>query len=60
MGFCKDQLIRQMQEEREDLEATIDEIEAYGGRLGWYVRREPCNINRLEPLINSTLQPELR
>ena len=27
MGFYKDQLIEQMQEEREDLEATLNEIE---------------------------------
>jgi len=39
MGFHKDQLIEQMQEEREDLEATLDEIEAYGERFEWYVRR---------------------
>ncbi|RYC54832.1 hypothetical protein CHU98_g11378 [Xylaria longipes] len=33
MGFCKDQMIEQMQEEREDLEITLDEIEVYGKRF---------------------------
>ena len=33
MGFHKDQLIEQMQEEREDLEAALDKIEAYGKRF---------------------------
>ncbi|KAI0413550.1 hypothetical protein F5X98DRAFT_351803 [Xylaria grammica] len=33
MGVCKDQMIHQMEEERADLEETLDDIEVYGERF---------------------------
>lgn len=35
--FNKDLIIERMEEEREDLEAALDDIEAYGERYEWYV-----------------------
>jgi hemerythrin superfamily protein len=32
MGFVKDQMIEQMEEERENLELALDDIKAYGER----------------------------
>jgi putative NADPH-quinone reductase len=38
MGRAKDQLIEQMEEEREDLEQSLDDIEAFGQLIKWYAR----------------------
>ncbi|KAF6813036.1 hypothetical protein CPLU01_14757 [Colletotrichum plurivorum] len=35
MGYVKDQLIQQMEEEREDLIQTLDDIEAFGEKHAW-------------------------
>lgn len=39
MGRAKDQLIEQMEEEREDLVQALDDIEAVGERIKWYARK---------------------
>jgi hypothetical protein len=39
MGRLKDQMIEDMQEERENLEHALDDIEAFGERFKWYVGR---------------------
>lgn len=35
--FNKDLIIERMEEDREDLEAALDDIEAYGERYEWCV-----------------------
>ena len=37
MGRYKDQVIEDMEEERDDLERALDDIEAFGERFSWYV-----------------------
>lgn len=37
MGYAKEQLIQAMDEEREDLTQTLDDIEAVGENYAWYV-----------------------
>lgn len=37
MGFAKDRMIEQMQEEREDLTNALDDIESYGESFRWCV-----------------------
>ncbi|KAK4450964.1 hypothetical protein QBC34DRAFT_493465 [Podospora aff. communis PSN243] len=37
MGWTKDQMIEEMEEEREELEQALDDIEAYGERFEWCV-----------------------
>jgi len=35
MRFDKNRLIEHVEEEREDLESTLDDIDAYGERFEW-------------------------
>lgn len=37
MGRLKDHMIEDKQEERETLEDSLDDIEAFGERFKWYV-----------------------
>ena len=39
MGRVKDQMIEQMEEDREYLQQALDDIEAYGERFEWCVRK---------------------
>ncbi len=47
MGFAKQQMIEQMEVERNNLERALDDIEANGGRYQWYVEKRYNTISKL-------------